>query len=347
MQPVIYFEIGMYGQIENLGLQMYERSSKDVPIRAELIDNLSKLVGLLDLAKISDGVDCSCLRNLIGNYHQNRDLSKEDTLKLAGIYRRYFENVRYSIPKEYIYLFETGSKTGIIISSGNLKGNIDGINYDKAREKLIQEILDGIPDVKLKNLFEIYFVKFFDKSKSSDILSEEPHRDILKQIRDYLSEPNKTKEVSTIKRIGAKRVFIIHGHDELLKKEVQLLLINAELDSVVLHEQPDKGRNILDKLIEESQDACYVIALLSPDDSLANGQLRARQNVIFEIGYFLGKLGKQNIRLLVKDNIEIPSDLQGILYEPFDKSGAWKTKILKEIAAVGILFNLAKAISKI
>lgn len=144
----------------------------------------------------------------------------------------------------------------------------------------------------------------------------------------------------------SNKIFIIHGHDELMKSSVQLLLTRAGLNDIVLHEQPDRGRTIIDKLIEETNDACYAIALLSPDDVGENGK-RARQNVILEIGYFLGKLGKERVRLLVKENIEIPSDLHGIIYEPFDTAGNWRMKLLKEMQAVGIALDIDEVIKKL
>lgn len=146
--------------------------------------------------------------------------------------------------------------------------------------------------------------------------------------------------------VVGNKIFIIHGHDNEMKKEVQLLLERADLDDVVLHECPDKGRTIMDKLIEEGDSACYVIALLSPDDITADSQYRATQNVILEIGYFIGKLGKARVRLLKKGNIEIPSDLSGILYENFDDAGSWKIKILKEMQEVGIKCNIEKVVQK-
>ena len=142
------------------------------------------------------------------------------------------------------------------------------------------------------------------------------------------------------------KIFIVHGHDKEMKTDVQLLLNRAGLDDVVLHERPDRGRTIIDKLIQESKDACYAIALLSPDDELANGNPRARQNVILEIGYFLGKLGKERVRLLKRGNIVIPSDLQGILYENYDTEGNWRMNILKEIKAVGIEINIDNFLEK-
>jgi predicted nucleotide-binding protein len=148
------------------------------------------------------------------------------------------------------------------------------------------------------------------------------------------------------KKVEGRIAFIIHGHDNELKRELQLLLNNAGVNSIVLHEQPDKGRSIIDKLHDETQLAGYAIALLTPDDITEKGDKRARQNVILEIGYFLGKLGKERIRMIVKEDIEIPSDLQGILYQKFDESGAWKIKLLKEMQAVGIYVDIQNSIDK-
>lgn len=163
---------------------------------------------------------------------------------------------------------------------------------------------------------------------------------------DNILDAEKKLATTLEEHIMGNKIFIIHGHDNEMKKEVQLLLKRAGLDDVVLHEYPDKGRSIIDKLIEESSSACYVIALLSPDDELADGQTRARQNVIFEIGYFLGKLGKERVRLLKKGNIEIPSNLHGILYTSFDSAGSWEIKLLKEIKAVGIEVDVDEVIKK-
>jgi predicted nucleotide-binding protein len=148
--------------------------------------------------------------------------------------------------------------------------------------------------------------------------------------------PSEIDQVPTTQSVGTKIqtvnpvVFIIHGHDEEMKRSVQLFLTRSELKDIVLHEQPDKNRTIIEKLIEESENAGYVIALLSPDDVQEDGTLRARQNVILEIGYFIGKLGRDKVRLLKRGDTEIPSDLQGILYDTYDPSGAWRVKLAKE-----------------
>jgi len=100
-------------------------------------------------------------------------------------------------------------------------------------------------------------------------------------------------------------------------------------------------------LIDESKDSNYAISLLTPDDLVADGRSRARQNVILEIGYFMGRLGKERVRMLVKEDVEIPSDLSGILYEKFDSGGMWKMKILKELIAVGINADLNAALQSL
>ncbi len=142
----------------------------------------------------------------------------------------------------------------------------------------------------------------------------------------------------------SKNVFIIHGHNEEMKKNVQLMLERIGLNAIVLHERPDKGRTIIDKLIEEGAEAKYAIALLSPDDQHTDGSGHARQNVVLEIGYFLGKLGRNNVRLLKKGNTTIPSDLQGILYDDYDTKGGWKVKLAKEMKSVGLEIDNDKLI---
>jgi len=166
------------------------------------------------------------------------------------------------------------------------------------------------------------------------------------QVIEDIINANPELENSSPKKVNNMTAFIIHGHDNELKVEVQLLLNNAGVNCVILHEQPDKGRSIIEKLIGETEIAGYAIALLTPDDLTNAGINRARQNVILEIGYFLGKLGKERIRMIVKGEVEIPSDLQGILYEKHDMKGAWKIKLLKELQAVGIYVDIQSAINE-
>ncbi len=168
----------------------------------------------------------------------------------------------------------------------------------------------------------------------------------IKALEDIVAAENQPFKHPEEGEIMGENIFIIHGHDNEMKREVQLFLNRANLNDVVLHECPDKGRTIIDKLIGEGAAASYVVALLSPDDITTDGKFRARQNVILEIGYFLGRIGKERVRLLIKGDLEIPSDLQGILYERFDNAGSWRINLLKEMKAVGIEVDIEEVLRK-
>jgi predicted nucleotide-binding protein len=137
------------------------------------------------------------------------------------------------------------------------------------------------------------------------------------------------------------RVFVVHGHDEAMRESVARALSNLGLEPIILHEQSDHGRTIIEKFYDYS-DVGFAVVLLSPDDiGYANNadpdtaQPRARQNVILELGFFLGKLGRENVAVLHKGNVEIPSDFSGILYTPYDPSGAWPYKLTRELRESG------------
>jgi len=109
-------------------------------------------------------------------------------------------------------------------------------------------------------------------------------------------------------------VFIVHGHDDGLVHEVARFIDKIGLIPVILHEQPDKGRTIIEKFEDHSASCGFAIILMTPDDvgsqkhQLSNQSPRARQNVIFELGFFVGKLGRQRVCALRKGNIELPTD---------------------------------------
>ncbi|WP_311395871.1 nucleotide-binding protein [Escherichia coli] len=110
------------------------------------------------------------------------------------------------------------------------------------------------------------------------------------------------------------------------------------------------SRTIIEKFEAESGDVSFAIVLMTPDDSgsaLASEstRLRARQNVLYELGYFAGKLGRGKVLVLRKGDIEIPSDLAGVLYTELDEHGGWKRKLLSELAYAGVPFDKDKALS--
>ena len=151
------------------------------------------------------------------------------------------------------------------------------------------------------------------------------------------------------KRSGSERVFVIHGHDEAARQAVARFLKNLELEPIILHEQSSRGRTIIEKF-EQHAEVGFVVALLTPDDVGAckgeenNLNPRARQNVIFEFGYLIGKLSRKRVCALVKGNVEKPSDYDGVLYIPLDDSGGWKMELIKELKAAGFDVDANKAV---
>ncbi len=141
-----------------------------------------------------------------------------------------------------------------------------------------------------------------------------------------------------------KKVFIVHGHNEVMKQSVARFIETIGLKAIILSEQANKGRTTLEKF-HFNANVDMAIILLSPDDkgySVKEGprkaKFRARQNVIFELGYFIGKFNREKVITLVENpsNFENPSDFHGVVYTPFDgPDGAWKASVLKELKANG------------
>ena len=148
--------------------------------------------------------------------------------------------------------------------------------------------------------------------------------------------------------IPSRRVFLVHGHDEAAKQSVARFLEQLRLEPIVLGEQPNEGRTIIEKF-EHHADVAYAVVLLTPDDrafgeaGTGEHRPRARQNVILELGYFIGRLSRTNVCALYKGSVELPSDLHGVLYVPMDDGDGWKLKLAKEMKAakLDVDMNLA------
>jgi len=144
------------------------------------------------------------------------------------------------------------------------------------------------------------------------------------------------------------KVFIVHGHDNEAKTEVALFLHRIDLEPIILHERPNLGRHLLTKFQEEAEGVGFAVVLITPDDegALKDEPLRgrARQNVVFELGFLIGKLGPSRVAALVKGNVERPSDFDGVGYITLDPAGGWKGHLARELRAVGIPFDANKAL---
>lgn len=146
-----------------------------------------------------------------------------------------------------------------------------------------------------------------------------------------------------------RRVFLVHGHDEEAKQSVARFIEKLQLEPVILQEQPNEGRTIIEKF-EKNADVEYAIILLTPDDvgypkdKPNEAGSRARQNVILELGYFVGRLSRKRVCALCKGSVEIPSDYHGVLYLPMDDADGWKLKLAREIKQSGLSIDLNLAI---
>ena len=142
----------------------------------------------------------------------------------------------------------------------------------------------------------------------------------------------------------SNKVFIVHGHDEAALQGLARFVERLGLEAIVLKEQPDQGRTIIEKFEDAARDVGFAVVLLTPDDlggsvKLPEQQNRARQNVIFELGFFAGRLGRGRVCLLSKGHVEIPSDLSGVIYRDMDLAQGWKTRLVGELKAAKLQFD--------
>jgi predicted nucleotide-binding protein len=148
--------------------------------------------------------------------------------------------------------------------------------------------------------------------------------------------------------ISNNNVFIVHGHNNEVKINVARTLEKLGLNPIILHEQANSGKTIIEKF-EEHSNVGFAIILLTDDDlgkakKDENLNPRARQNVILELGYFIGKLGRNKVCPLYTKGVELPSDLYGLLYLEIDSSEYWKISLAKELKAAGYDIDVNKII---
>lgn len=166
-----------------------------------------------------------------------------------------------------------------------------------------------------------------------------------------LLQPSAPTPSSTVaKNSSSRKVFVVHGHDGATREACARFLERLDLEPVILHEQPNAGRTIIEKF-HDYADVGFAVVLLTADDKggtkdvePAALQSRARQNVIFELGFFVGKLGRSKVCALYENGVELPSDYDGVLFIPLDVGGSWKFKLCREMKVAGIDVDLNKAI---
>lgn len=192
-----------------------------------------------------------------------------------------------------------------------------GSDMEQENRDAIKWCCDGLKSCKA--IFETYLEDISEENLTSSQGSNKP----------------------TTKNMG--RVFIVHGHDGELKQAVARIIEKQGIEAIILSEQANKGRTIIEKF-EDYSDVGGAICLFTADDygrakADKTDNIRARQNVVLETGYFMGNLGRDHVVLLADKGIEMPSDLSGVVYTD---TGSWQFALLQELNAMGYKVDLNK-----
>ena len=192
------------------------------------------------------------------------------------------------------------------------------------------------------------------KKKILEFHGDQPQGQILRFIGHTMKEASeKRSETVKVKPMATRtnKIFIVHGHDAGLKNAIRSYIGDLGLTPVILHEQPDRGRTVIEKFEQESGCDFAVISAtaddlaatakklhtIDPSTAIAALEARARQNVIFELGYFVGKIGRGRVMLITDLGIELPSDFSGVV---FTLRADWNHKLWKELKASGFSFTV-------
>lgn len=163
---------------------------------------------------------------------------------------------------------------------------------------------------------------------------------ILKAVTMFIEAQNDLRKYPNIVNNNNRKIFIVHGKNHDVRDQVSELLKSKAFEPIVLQGEANKGQFLLEKFLTAATTVSFAIVIMTADDNvLSYGKnddiKRARQNVILELGYFISRLGKERILILQDDEIENPSDINGLLYEPIHSDGKWKDRILQELYCIG------------
>jgi predicted nucleotide-binding protein len=190
--------------------------------------------------------------------------------------------------------------------------------------------------------------KYLTDGKQKSLLQlRQAVRGLEEEIADRVQHVSSAQSRETAPQRDLSKVFVVHGHDGEARQTIARFIEKLGFEAIILHERPNKGRTIITKFREEAAGVGFAVVLMTPDDvggkalSHAAGpvQARARQNVVFELGFFIGALGPERVAALVKGEIERPSDFDGVVYLSLD-SGHWQMELGRELKEAGYTHRL-------
>ena len=221
--------------------------------------------------------------------------------------------------------------------------------WETSAKRLLNKLF-GKDGIEMRTFLDISFYTPFYSFEASEAESHRAAVDSchegLRQARaifqtylDELAEDEPTQDKT--QPANYTRIFIVHGHDGELKQAVARVVEKQGIEAVILTEQANQGKTIIEKF-EDFSDVGGAICLFTADDlgrsrECGVDRARARQNVVFETGYFIGKLGRDHIVILADDGIEMPSDLSGVVRT---NTASWQFEVLKELKAMGYTVDL-------
>lgn len=197
----------------------------------------------------------------------------------------------------------------------------------------------------LSNSFS--FIGIFEKAYHNKVLN------LCEEILSYSEQTPLEGEETVISNVrycpgrhNMVEIFIVHGRDEKIRNEVELFCRRIGLNPIILFENPSMGRTVIEKIEANSSVECALVLYTACDEGRLKGETdfkdRARQNVIFEHGYMIGKLGRDKVIALVQQGVEIPSDMSGVVFIHLDDPN-WKQQVMRELKSMGLMINWANA----
>jgi len=262
--------------------------------------------------------------------------------------KEFLEQAGYSVitasdPVEARQKLEIG---GIDLAILDIRLKDDDDDRDTSGLMLAKKIAREVPKIILTNFPTFDYVRDalrpqLDGSPVAiDFLSKvEGVTALLTTVEDVL----KTVIIRKAKALPLSKVFIVHGHDTETLEQIREFLLGIEIKPIILFEEADQGDTIIEKLERCCREADFAIVLFTPDDfgyskeNLTEVRPRARQNVIFELGFMVARLGRRRVRVLYQHGVEIPTDFMGVLYVEMDTSGKWRANLMRELEDTGII----------
>ena len=207
----------------------------------------------------------------------------------------------------------------------------DRMAYSSWKNLCILYLQNEIKDAQSQKRFESEAIKFEEHHYQPE------HMENMVGVLDaYLQAGINNEKEEIIQSNDLDKVFIVHGHNEAVNQDVARTIEKLGLEAIILREQPNSGQTIIEKFESYANTVNFAVILLTADDQmLETNTYRARQNVIFEMGYFMGALGRSHVMCLLQDKVEKPGDIDGVVYTSIDITGVWKYSLVKELKACG------------